>query len=83
MMREYHVRICERLGVKFPGSTRQSRWLPDAICQVSLISGPRMPCDGLAAGGRQTRRAQTGLELKMLEISTRKLWPRFGNSVSV
>ena len=22
-MREYHVRICEGLGVKFPGSTRQ------------------------------------------------------------
>ena len=22
MMREYQVRICERLGVKFPGSTR-------------------------------------------------------------
>ena len=25
MMREYHVRICEGLGVKFPGSTRQRR----------------------------------------------------------
>ncbi len=25
MMREYQVRICERLGVKFPGPTRQSR----------------------------------------------------------
>ena len=24
MMREYQVRICERLGVKFPGPTRQS-----------------------------------------------------------
>ena len=24
-MREYHVRICERLGVKFPGPTRQKR----------------------------------------------------------
>ena len=24
-MREYHVRICEGLGVKFPGSTRHSR----------------------------------------------------------
>ena len=23
-MREYQVRICERLGVKFPGPTRQS-----------------------------------------------------------
>src|ERR1700752_1545914 len=25
MMREYHVRICEGLGVKFPGPTRQIR----------------------------------------------------------
>ena len=25
MMREYQVRICERLGVKFPGPTRQIR----------------------------------------------------------
>ena len=25
MMREYQVRICERLGVKFPGPTRQKR----------------------------------------------------------
>ena len=25
MMREYQVRICERLGVKFPGPTRQCR----------------------------------------------------------
>ena len=24
MMREYQVRICERLGVKFPGPTRQT-----------------------------------------------------------
>ena len=25
MMREYQVRICERLGVKFPGPTRHQR----------------------------------------------------------
>jgi hypothetical protein len=25
MMREYHVRFCEGLGVKFPGPTRQKR----------------------------------------------------------
>jgi hypothetical protein len=25
MMLEYQVRICERLGVKFPGPTRQKR----------------------------------------------------------
>jgi len=34
MNREVHVRICERLGVKFPGPTRQKRpklpWLPAA-----------------------------------------------------
>ena len=31
MMREYQVRICERLGVKFPEPTRQSqRFPPDA-----------------------------------------------------
>src|ERR1700738_5239948 len=29
MMREYQVRICERLGVKVPGPTRQSRLFGD------------------------------------------------------
>ena len=28
MMREYQVRSCERLGVKFPGPTRQKSALP-------------------------------------------------------
>ena len=28
MMREYHVRICEGLGVQLPGSTRQARLEP-------------------------------------------------------
>jgi hypothetical protein len=28
MMREYHVRICEGLGVKFPGPTRHKRLYP-------------------------------------------------------
>ena len=28
MMREYQVRFCERLGVKFPGPTRQKHALP-------------------------------------------------------
>ncbi len=27
MMREYQVRICERLGVKFPGPTRRLNFL--------------------------------------------------------
>ena len=35
MMREYHVRICEGLGVKFPGSTRQG--LP--LHHVGITSG--------------------------------------------
>src|SRR5207244_1494774 len=30
MMREYQVRICERLGVKFPEPTRQIEERPDA-----------------------------------------------------
>src|SRR6266481_2992807 len=37
MMREYHVRICEGLGVKFPGPTRQNR--------------NRRIADGLRSGG--------------------------------
>ena len=35
MMREYHVRICERLGVKFPGLTRHERQIDDA----GIVSG--------------------------------------------
>src|ERR1700720_1403501 len=31
MMREYQVRFCEGLGVKFPGSTRQSRSIDPAL----------------------------------------------------
>ena len=31
MMREYQVRFCERLGVKFPGPTRQKRRLPERL----------------------------------------------------
>ena len=33
MNREVHVRICERLGVKFPGPTRHSR--PSRISSIS------------------------------------------------
>jgi hypothetical protein len=38
-MREHHVRICERLGVKLPGPTRQrcgnvGTWL-DALAQIT------------------------------------------------
>ena len=34
MMREYQVRICERLGVKFPGPTRHERRV-NPICNIS------------------------------------------------
>src|SRR5450432_3575503 len=51
MMREYQVRICERLGVKFPGPTRQSRRfraapdesgpppITDICCQLLTLTG--------------------------------------------
>ena len=41
MMREYHVRICERLGVKLPGPTRHIDPNPisiEAFC--SMNCGP-------------------------------------------
>ena len=37
-MREYHVRICEGLGVKFPGSTRQT--LPKLDVSVRSVKPP-------------------------------------------
>src|SRR3984893_10889814 len=38
MMREYQVRICERLGVKFPGPTRQTAtWRRDRV--MSVLTG--------------------------------------------
>ena len=36
MMREYHVRICEGLGVQLPGSTRHAR-LGGASCRSSHV----------------------------------------------
>jgi hypothetical protein len=39
-MREYHVRICEGLGVKFPGSTRQLQTLqPWRACAEPRLAG--------------------------------------------
>src|SRR5262245_35712109 len=32
MNREVHVRICERLGVQFPGATRHCSWATWAPC---------------------------------------------------
>ena len=49
-MREYHVRICEGLGVKFPGSTRQK--LP----RRGLSGMSALPPKAAAAiGGRRVR----------------------------
>ena len=41
MMREYQVRICERLGVKFPGPTRQLHALPrrNSAIRFTPVSG--------------------------------------------
>jgi len=41
MNREIHVRLCERLGAKFPGPTRRSagdrRPYADQVAEASLI----------------------------------------------
>ncbi len=44
MNREVHVRICERLGVKFPGPTRQFRkcWSQPGATLVTQVN--RFPC---------------------------------------
>jgi hypothetical protein len=39
MTRECHVRICERLGVKFPGPTRQS--LPKSVARATSAFTPK------------------------------------------
>ena len=45
MTRECQVRFCERLGVKFPGPTRQFRPLPGSAltpgCQDCPNTGPK------------------------------------------
>jgi hypothetical protein len=46
-MREYQVRICERLGVKFPGPTRQSRHLDRALVTSGLLL-----CTDIGGAGR-------------------------------
>jgi hypothetical protein len=43
MNREVHVRFCERLGVKFPGPTRQDRSFDDVrIRSASLLMATRL-----------------------------------------
>src|SRR5215467_10172436 len=51
MMREYHVRICERLGVKFPGPTRHLQPSCSIAFDVSL------PSDTFRAPGRSVTEA--------------------------
>src|ERR1700681_1200842 len=50
MMREYQVRICERLGVKFPGPTRRKAdlgevrfWRQSGRCGVFVLELARLP----------------------------------------
>jgi hypothetical protein len=71
MTRECHVRICERLGVKFPGPTRPSRAF-GAMHQYSrsgMLSGPVMTCatsQSLAgSGGSAVSRLQCSHPLPM------------------
>jgi hypothetical protein len=45
MMGDYHVRFCERLGVKFPLATRHSR------CALKVVTILNLP---IARGGGET-----------------------------
>ena len=52
MMREYQVRFCERLGVKFPGPTRQKPALPRRSIVVRFALNKqtlteRVQCDAM------------------------------------
>jgi hypothetical protein len=62
-MREYHVRICERLGVKFPGPTRQGLPLRSrrrhGRCASNSYRLPR-PTKLAALGHFPTHAAQQG-----------------------
>ena len=49
MTREYQVRFCERLGVKFPGPTRQLHALPRRSIAVRFTSMSRLRQDGVNA----------------------------------
>jgi hypothetical protein len=40
MTRECQVRFCERLGVKYPGPTRQSRRIRDVLDESGLLPTP-------------------------------------------
>ena len=59
MMREYHVRICEGLGVKLPGSTRRlGTGEPERPPLLGVIDVPGPDDAGLlacAVGGEMPR----------------------------
>src|SRR5881227_991672 len=61
MMREYQVRFCERLGVKFPGPTRQKHALPhcNSNGRFTSISGHKV--DVLIAHRLPTPSGETAL----------------------
>ena len=73
MMREYHVRICEGLGVKFPGSTRQG-----------LPSRPRWQHDRCTPESRRLaatpRSAESGHKLPWIQPAGRAQRRRFDSS---
>ncbi len=58
MMREYHVRFCEGLGVKFPGPTRQLETFP-ALPRMSVAGGK---ADAIGM------KADVGLECRLLGL---------------
>ena len=47
-MREYQVRICEGLGVKFPGPTRRASTVTNARGSRTPITGPTCTTTRLA-----------------------------------
>ena len=68
MMREYHVRFCEGLGVKFPGPTRQ----PETFAGVRPTSGAGGRAE--AIGGKAD--IQTTREPRACPSVSASLWDR-------
>ena len=83
MNREVHVRICEGLGVKFPGPTRQPRRLSDPGMSASPPTPGRMAATQLTdASGHKATSAASQLsifsaEKRVLAAPLRKLIKHF------